>query len=38
MNAVVVTVILPGRRAFYADARTTCSVVGRIIEVNTLRG
>jgi hypothetical protein len=33
---VVVTVILPGRRAFYADARTTRSVVGRIIEVRAM--
>jgi hypothetical protein len=32
----VVTTILPGRRAFYADARTTRSVVGRIIEARTL--
>jgi hypothetical protein len=32
----VVTVILPGRRAFYADARTAGSVVGRIIEVNAI--
>jgi hypothetical protein len=38
---VVVTVILPGRRAFYADARTVGSVVGRIIEAKAkghLRG
>ncbi len=34
MNAVVVTVILPGRRAFYADARIARSVVGRIIEAS----
>jgi hypothetical protein len=30
VTAVVVTVILPGRRAFCADARTSGSVVGRI--------
>jgi large repetitive protein len=34
MNAVVVTVILPGRRAFYVDARTARSEAGRIIEAN----
>jgi hypothetical protein len=29
----VVTTILPGRRAFYADARTAGSGLARIIEV-----
>jgi hypothetical protein len=33
VNAVVVTVILPGMRAFYANAPTTRLVVERIIEV-----
>jgi hypothetical protein len=33
-NVCLVTNILPGAEGFYADARTTRSVVGRIIEAN----
>jgi hypothetical protein len=32
----VVTTILPGRKAFYADARTACSGAGRIVRAKGL--
>jgi hypothetical protein len=33
----VVTTILPGRRAFYADARTACSGAARIIKAKAAK-